>query len=67
MDITTHFPGLVAIDASINSGGDKQILWAQTSTFSEMMQSCKCFPDVSELLTYNWVNNVVVKNIEIYA
>ena len=64
MDITTLFLGLV--DASINSGGDKLILWTQTSTFSEMMQSCKCFPYVSELLTYNWVN-IVVKNIEIHV
>ena len=36
----------------------------QTSTLTEVMRSCKCFPHVSKMstLTYNWVNSVVMES-----
>ena len=36
-------------DTSIKIDGVKPIVWVQTSTLSEMMWSCKCFPRVSKM------------------
>ena len=49
---------------SIESGGVKLVLCAQTSSFSEMMGACTCFPHVSKMptLKYNRGSNVVIKN-----
>ena len=54
---------------SVKSGWVKLVFWAQISSLSEMMQSCKCFPHVSKLstLTYNGANsnikNAITLNI----
>jgi hypothetical protein len=48
----------------INSGRVRLVLWPQTSSLSEMMQSCKCFPHVSKMstLSYNMANSFIIKN-----
>jgi len=38
--MTAHFSG---IGTSMKSGGIQLIVWAQTSTLTEIMQSCKSF------------------------
>jgi hypothetical protein len=51
-------------DTSIKGGWIKLVLCAQTSSLSEMMPSCTCFPHVSKMptLTYNRANSVIIKN-----
>ena len=43
-------------------GGANLIIWAQIAPLSELIPSCKCFPNVSKMwsLTYNCVCNVYV-------
>jgi hypothetical protein len=50
---------------SINNGGMKLALWAQTSTLSEIMRLYKCFPHMNKmpLLTYKRTNNVIINQI----
>jgi len=44
----------------------KLVLWIQTSTLTEMVQSYKCLWHVSKMLTYtcNWMRRVVSKSAE---
>ena len=46
-----HFPGCVL---ALQSGRVKLVLWAQTSTLSEMMRLCKCFPHVDGMTTLTY-------------
>jgi hypothetical protein len=50
---------------STNNGGMKLVVWAQTSTFSEIMRLYKCFPHMNKmpLLTYKRTNNVIINQI----
>ena len=50
---------------STNSGGMKLVVWAQTSTCSEIMRLYKCFPHMHKmtLLTYKRTNNVIINQI----
>jgi hypothetical protein len=45
-------------------GGVKLALWTETSHLGEMMQSCKCFQNVSKMstLTYNLANSIILMN-----
>ena len=45
-------------------GGVKLVLWTETSHLGEMMQSCKCFQNVSKMstLTYNLANSIILMN-----
>ena len=47
---------------SIKSVGYKLVLWAQTSTLSEMMRPCKCFPRARTMpsLIYKWLMCICV-------
>ena len=52
------------VQALQSSGWIKLVVCAQTSSLSEMMPSCTCFPHVSKMptLTYNRANSVIIKN-----
>ena len=45
-------------------GGVKLVLWTETSHLGEIMQSCKCFQNVSKIstLTYNIANSFILMN-----
>jgi len=46
------------------NGGDKLIVWTDSSLLSEVKRLCKCFRQESKLptLTYSYANSVMIKN-----
>ena len=46
---------------SIESGGVKLVLWAQSTPLSEMMWSCKCFLHVSKMSTFTYNLAIIPK------
>jgi hypothetical protein len=57
-------------DTSIKSGGVKLIIWAQLPSYSEIMRSIKCYPQVTTMSTptndrENWavIQNAIILNI----
>ena len=51
--------------SSITCGGAKLDLRVQIFPLSEMRRSCTCFLHVRRIpiLTYNWTNSIIIKNI----
>jgi hypothetical protein len=46
---------------SIESGGVKLVLWAQSTPLSEMMWSCKCFLHASKMSTFTYNLAIIPK------
>ena len=59
---TGHIQLIIGVGSSIKSGGVYLVWCAQTSPFSEMVQSCTCFPHVSKIQTLNRAISVIIKN-----